>query len=239
MKRVKRFYDTVDIRRCASGSYELLLSGKSLRTPLGSNMHLANEAIASAAATEWQVQEEYVIPNTMPINTVVMTHIDIDSKIDRLEKINQIDRFFQTDTIRFPDVQRDSKLSRLQKEKWSPVLRYFDSRGIMISQSNGGFDIPEGTDKEITNIHSNIVDGYDSLKLTMLETASKYLKSGTIGVGLIEGVLSPVQAFEAAYVEEIAQRHEWGLVEGEHDLNDAETLLWLHGIYILGKLVRL
>jgi chaperone required for assembly of F1-ATPase len=61
------------------------------------------------------------------------------------------------------------------------------------------------------------------------------LKSGSIGIALLEGALTPKDAFEAAYVEEIVQRREWGEVEGDHDLNDAETMLWLNGIRLLNN----
>ena len=238
MKRVKKFYGTVEVSRTSGGLYQLLLNGKSLKTPLGANMQVPSEAVATAAATEWELQDGFVIPNTMPINTIIMTNLDIDSHSDRGEKLKQINRFFQTDTIRFPDLDSRSKLAIIQQEKWQPIFNYLSSQGVKISQSTGGFSLPNSTEKEIENVHEKIVDKYDSLKLTMLETASKYLKSGSIGIGLIEGILTPDHAFEAAYVEELAQRTEWGLVEGEHDLTDAETLLWLNGISLLGSLVR-
>jgi ATP synthase F1 complex assembly factor 2 len=238
MKRVKKFYDSVQVERASSGLYQLLLNGKTLKTPLGANMKIPSEGVAVAAATEWELQHDYVIPNTMPINTIVMTHLDIDSNTERLDKVKQINRFFQTDTIRFPELESSSKLARFQQEKWKPIFDYLSSRGVVFSQSSGGFSLPETTEAEIERVHEKIVDQYDGLKLTMLDTAAKYLKSGSIGIGLIEGVLTPEQAFEAAFVEELDQRTEWGLVGGDHDLNDAENLLWLNGISLLGSLLR-
>ena len=236
MKRIKRFYDSVSIAPSREGKFGLLLNGKTVKTPLGEHLLFPNEAVASAVATEWQLQKEFVVPNTMPMSTIMMTYIDIDSKANRTDKLEQINRFLQTDTLRFPDSKKDSKLWKLQKEKWEPILSFMDSRGTPISQSLSGFGLPLETEAEVKAINESILSSYDMLKLTMLETAAKYLKSGSTGIGLIEGVVSPSQAFEAAYVEELSQRAEWGLVEGDHDVNDAETLLWLNGISILAKL---
>ena len=238
MKRVKKFYESVRIERTPSGLFELLLDGRSVRTPLGAKLQLGNEGLACAVATEWELQTKFVVPNTMPINTIVMTNIDIDSKLDRREKLEQINRFFQTDTIRFPDLNVESNLFKDQKAKWTPVIRFLGDRGVAVSQSATGFGIPESTSQEIAEIHEKIVDSYDSLTLTMLETGAKYLKSGCISLSLIEGVLTPQEAFEAAYIEELTQRKDWGLVEGDHDLGDAETNLWLNGIHLLALVTK-
>jgi ATP synthase F1 complex assembly factor 2 len=238
MKRLKRFYDTVDIQRVSNDQYKLLLNGKSVKTPLGSHYVLPSEPVASAIATEWELQQEFVIPNTMPMNTILMTNIDLDSNMERSEKLAQINKYFQTDTLRFPDLDTESNLSRLQAEKWKPILDFLVARNVRFTQATGGFALPPSTEDEILEMNDKLLSPYDSLKLTMLETASKYLKSGSTAVGLIDGVIGPEQAFEAANVEELAQRAEWGLVEGDHDLHDAETRLWLHGIGFLSDLVR-
>jgi chaperone required for assembly of F1-ATPase len=117
------------------------------------------------------------------------------------------------------------------------VLEFFQQRGIHISQSPNGIAVPAGAEVEIATINREILaeDRFDPLRLTVLETAAKYLKSGSIGIALLEGALTPKDAFEAAYVEEIVQRREWGEVEGDHDLNDAETMLWLNGIRLLNN----
>jgi ATP synthase F1 complex assembly factor 2 len=238
MKRIKRFYDTVAVGSVGENHFNLLLNNKSVKTPLGENLLFDSYGVAAAVATEWQLQTQFVVPNTMPINTIMMTHIDIDSKMERGEKLEQINRFIQTDTLRFPEVDGKSKLAVEQRHKWTPILNYLSTRGVKFTQSTNAIGLPQSTDTEIEIINQQLLGSYDSLKLSMLETAAKYLKSGTTGIGLIEGVITPQEAFEAAYIEELCQRKEWGLVEGDHDMNDAETLLWLNGISVLSELVR-
>jgi chaperone required for assembly of F1-ATPase len=236
MKRIKRFYDTVSIAPVAEGRFGLLLNGKRVRTPLGEQLVFPNEGTAVAVATEWQLQKDFIVPNTMPMSTILMTYIDIDSKAVREDKLAQIGRFLQTDTLRFPDLNKESELWKLQAERWSPIIAYMNSRGASLTRSTTGFGLPAEANAEVQVVKETILTSYDMMKLTMLETAAKYLKSGSIGIGLIEGAVTPTQAFEAAYVEELSQRTNWGLVEGDHDVNDAETLLWLNGISILAKL---
>lgn len=236
MKRIKKFYDTVSIEpvlNAKSSPFKLLLDGKQVRTPLGEHFHLRNEAIAAAVATEWQLQTNFVVPNSMPLSTVLMTNMDIDSKLKRTEHLSQIYKYFQTDSLRFPELDIKSKLGTMQVERWDPVFTFLKARNVPFTQSKAGFLLPESTESEIHTIDEVIMPSYDSLGLTIIETASKYLKSASIALALVEGVLSPTEAFEAAFVEEIYQRSEWGLVEGDHDINDAETHLWLHGIRLL------
>jgi chaperone required for assembly of F1-ATPase len=238
MKRIKRFYDTVAVGQIEPGRFNLLLNNKAVKTPLGENLSFATRGIAAAVATEWELQDEYVIPNTMPINTILMTHIDIDSKLRREEKLQQINRFIQTDTLRFPDTDMRGRLFSAQIETWEKVLSYIRSRGVEFSQSPNGIALPEKVEEDIELINKIFVERYDSVQLSILETASKYLKSGSTAIGLLDGVLTPIEAFEAAYVEELCQRKEWGLVEGDHDIADAETMLWLNGISLLSEIVR-
>ena len=239
MKRIPRFYKDVTVGiDSMTKKYNLLLDGKTVKTPLGEPLQFASELIASAVSTEWKHQEEFVVPNTMPMSSMTMTYIDIDSKMDRQDKLAQFNRFLMTDTIRFPQEDRNSALSKEQAMAWEPVIGFFKSKyGIQISQSESGFGVPPGSDEEIKLVNEMILseNRYDGLRLTILETAAKYLKSGSVGIALLEGALNPERAFQAAYVEEIVQRREWGEVEGDHDLNDAETMVWLHGIDVLNS----
>lgn len=239
MKRIPRFYKDVSVGIDSNTKrFNLLLDGKTVKTPLGESFQLESDLIASAITTEWKHQEDFLVPNTMPMSTMMMTYIDIDSKISRKDKLHQISRFLLTDTIRFPDENLESTLAKEQERVWQPVLNFFTSAyGIPISQSPVGFGIPEGSQEEVHKINNLILsdERYCGLRLTILETAAKYLKSGSIGISLLEGALTPDSAFQAAYVEEIVQRREWGECEGDHDLNDAETMLWLHGIDVLNS----
>ena len=237
MKRIKRFYDTVSVNKLTNGRFSLLLDGKSVKTPLGEPLTFPSEAVASAVATEWELQSAFVIPNTMPINTIMMTYIDVDSRMSRNEKLEQINRYIQTDTVRFPDTDPESELAALQTAKWGKVHSFLEKNGVSMNRSLNGIGIPASSTNEIEQINTGIMAKYNPLTLTMLETASKYLKSGTIGISLLEGIVSPREAFEAAYVDELWQRTNWGLVEGDHDISDAETMLWLNGISILASLV--
>lgn len=239
MKRIPRFYKDVSVGfDSATKRYNLLLDGKTVKTPLGESFHVESDVIASAITTEWKHQEEFLVPNTMPMSTMLMTYIDIDSKIERNDKLQQINRFLLTDTVRFPDENQQSTLAKEQERVWQPVLNFFTSTyGIPISQSRTGFGIPPGSEEEIERINQIVLSPqqFSGIRLTVLETAAKYLKSGSIGIALMEGALTPDSAFDAAYVEEIVQRREWGECEGDHDLNDAETILWLRGIDVLNS----
>jgi ATP synthase mitochondrial F1 complex assembly factor 2 len=238
MKRLKRFYDIVSVDALGDSQFRLLLDGRQVRTPLMKPLILPNEGVASAIASEWELQSEFVVPNTMPMNTMFMTWIDVDSPITHRDKWNQITKYFRTDTLRFaePDVQ--SALSKAQNRTWEPIESFIESKiGSRISKSSNGFIVPDFADSEIQSVYDNIVRKYPPVKLTILETAAKFTKSGTVGLALVENVISTDQAYNAAFVEETYQRENWGVAEGDHDLNEAEAMLWLSGVSILSSLV--
>ena len=229
MKRLGRFYKTVSIEP-VGGMFQLLLDGKPVRTPMRNLLTFESEGVASAVASEWQIQSKFIVPNTMPMSTIITTFLDVDSQITREEKIGQISKFFQTDTIRFP--ASEPLLAAAQAREWAPVHRYIESKQLVLTPC-AEFSVPDNTHIEVANICGKALSTYDQLGLTLLETAAKYLKSASVGLALIEGAVTPNEAWRAAYVEEIFQRENWGLVEGDHDVHDAETLLWLNGVALL------
>ncbi len=238
MKRLKRFYETVSIGKAPHSQFTLMLDGKPVRTPVGYQLLFSNEAVASAIGSEWQLQSEFVIPNTMPMNTMYMTWVDVDKRLAPTEKWDQISKYFRTDTLRFPDCVESSQLALAQNESWDCVRSFLSSRfHIQLSSASGGFSVPSTADDEIRTIYTELVSRYPSLKMTILETAAKYAKSGSVAIALMEGAVTPEEAFKAAYVDEIYQRKEWGEAEGDHDISNADTLLWLNGVSILSSIV--
>lgn len=242
MKRVKRFYKSVSIGQQSDSSWSLFLDGRKVRTPLGAEMIVPSEHFAGAIATEWEIQNSgFIIPNTMPITTMAMTTIDIDSKVSKQEKKAQILKYFQTDTIRFPDKDEGSALWAEQNLKWVNVYEYLlSSFSINVTKNTiGDISVPATVSLELIEFDNQILSNFNEWELTAIETSSKFLKSASIAISLVNGVLSPSEALEAAQVEETVQQREWGLVEGEHDLSQSEMLLWLNGAQLLCKTLRI
>ena len=238
MKRLKRFYDKVSVKCVEKDLYHLLLDSRTVRTPLGGTLSFKSEGIASAVGSEWEIQGEFVIPNSMPMNSIMMTFLDVDSKLGRGEKEKQISRFLQTDTLRFPAEKSDSALARAQGKYWEKPKTFLrETMKLELTRGNA-FSVPSSTDAEIAEIRERILSKYDGLDLTLLETGAKFLKSGSLAIALIEGAVTAEEAWQAAYAEELSQRENWGLVEGEHDYHDAETLLWLNGVGLLASLKK-
>ena len=93
---MKRFYKTVDIS--TQPPYEILLDGKSIKTPLKKTLSVNSIILAEKIAEEWSKIEDTIQADDMPITQLVSTALD---KIDGFEKdiIDQILAYIHGDTL--------------------------------------------------------------------------------------------------------------------------------------------
>lgn len=71
-----------------------------------------------------------------------------------------------------------------------------------------------------TTVH---ITGLDMYRLTAIESLSAACKSVLMGIALAEGRITPQEAVAALRLEEDMQMQHWGLVEGGHDIDIADT----------------
>ncbi|KFM61901.1 ATP synthase mitochondrial F1 complex assembly factor 2, partial [Stegodyphus mimosarum] len=71
----KRFYKKVHVFE-SNGGFEICLDKYKLKTPLGNLLHLPNEALAVAVATEWDIQQDTLQQHNMHITALCNTALD-------------------------------------------------------------------------------------------------------------------------------------------------------------------
>ena len=94
---------------------------------------------------------------------------------------------------------------------------------LEVSTSIFGADPPEGV---LKNAEKRL-NGMDAFELTATFNAAASAKSLLIGMALIRGAISLESAIRAARAEEDASIEEWGLVEGGHDVDQADITVRL------------
>ncbi|MEQ9490951.1 MAG: ATP12 family protein [Alphaproteobacteria bacterium] len=217
---MKRFYKQAQAVDLSDG-YGIELDGKPLKTPGKAPLVLPNRKLAQAVATEWQQQEDRVVPHTMPIMSYVST------AIDRVMPQHQavaaeITAFAGSDLLCYrADYPQD--LAEEQASKWQPLLDWAAARFDVLFCTTSGV-MPVSQNNATLMILGRHVVSYDSFRLAGLHTLTTVYGSLVLALAAVEGEMSMVDAFTLSRIDEDHQARLWGM--DEEALNRRERLLW-------------
>lgn len=111
----------------SNGKYEITLDQKKLKTPSGAPFLVESEPLALAISVEWNSQVGVIDRSRMMLTALSNTAIDNPNKLTKLDIINYLLNFAETDTILFHN-KAEPGLYQLQSEQWDPVLKWFNER---------------------------------------------------------------------------------------------------------------
>mmetsp|Transcript_46455 Transcript_46455/g.75820 ORF Transcript_46455/g.75820 Transcript_46455/m.75820 type:complete len:170 (+) Transcript_46455:467-976(+) len=126
-------------------------------------------------------------------------------------------RYLSTDTTCVRALFPDS-LVRAQSEKWDPLVEWFFktfNARLEVIRGFSGNDHPS----ETVDIVRQYLSHLDSWKLAAVHWNTSAAKSLVIGLALYKKHISIEQAVQAVRVDEEQQIKDWGMVEGNHDLD--------------------
>jgi len=107
-----------------------------------------------------------------------------------------------------------------RKKYWLPILDWVQKTyNIEIKTTDGisGLKQPENTREKL----KNVIENFNSLKLSGFERATMVSKSFLIGLALVERKLSVEEASKASSIETISQTTRWGELEA-HDIENED-----------------
>jgi chaperone required for assembly of F1-ATPase len=219
------------------------------------NLHLAN-----AIAGEWELQQEYIRPNTLPLSDIMIKvqnvsdlPVDIGSKLKKT-----IIDFFDAEYI----CHREGMGQRPQIEQhWNPLVRWFESTyNAKLNVFGGQLFAPDPTQYEaraaFVQNHTNKQDDFKDKKKIMfdLSTTLDKLKpdelaiihglvetteSAVISLALFHEVIDYEEAILATQWPLLEQTAEHGIVMGDHDVIIAEQRLKIAALALFKKLYNL
>lgn len=79
--------------------FGVTLDGKTLKTPMGQTLAVPSQSLAFAIASEWDAQEKYLQPVSMPLMTLACTALDQVAQTPHVYR-QQCLSFLPTDTVR-------------------------------------------------------------------------------------------------------------------------------------------
>ena len=202
----KRFYKRVAVSS-RDGAHEVNLDGRALRSPARADLHFPTLALAEAVAEEWARQGERIDAANMPLMTLSSTSVDhIGPR--RESAIEELVGFGEHDLLCYWSEESD-ELAQRQQESWQPLLTWasltLDAplqvvRGIM----------PESQPAESIAALRGQVSAQEVFPLMALLSASQAAGSLIIGLAMVKGRLTAIEAFEAALLDETYQMERWG-----------------------------
>eukprot|EP00803_Ostreobium_quekettii_P001527 evm.model.scf_2020EXC.3 EVM.evm.TU.scf_2020EXC.3 scf_2020EXC:20432-23766(+) len=215
-----RVYRNVGVERAeGKGGYAVLLDGRALKTPAGHQFVLPTYRLALAIAAEWEWQKGRSIwPITMPIHSLAATSIDMPKP--RIRVIEDMLHFIHTDAV---CCRVDpGELADKQAEMYNPLVSWVVDRfGVQLELSDTIFGAQQS--ESTVDVFHQYLQGLDAWHLTAADAMASSCKSLIIGLALLNDRVSLLEAIEISRLEEEFQIGAWGLVEGGHDLDIAET----------------
>jgi len=203
---LKRFYKQVAVVEDGDG-LGIELDGRPLKSPAKAPLVLPNKELAKAVAAEWQVQEDRVVPDTMPMMSFVSTAID--RVMPQHEAVaGEITAFAGSDCLCYRATYPADLIAE-QAEKWQPVLDWAAIR----------FDVPFAVTHGVMPISQSAatlmvlgrhVVGYDSFRLTGLHTLTTIYGSLVLALAAVEGEMTMADALAVSQIDEDHQARQWG-----------------------------
>ncbi|CAG9771990.1 unnamed protein product [Ceutorhynchus assimilis] len=214
-----RFYKNTSILK-SEGKYEITLDQRKLKTPNGTPFYVENEPLALAVASEWNAQKNKIIQSKMHITTLCNTVLDNPNKLTKLDIVNYIVNYLDTDTILY-QANEDEDLMKFQMAEWDPVIEWFNKRFNVKLKKSIQMDVSPISEEDKTIITKHLMS-HNFATVNGFMYGVDTLKSVILTLAATEKFLTPEKAVLLSRLEEEYQSGRWGRVEWAHDLNQLE-----------------
>jgi chaperone required for assembly of F1-ATPase len=204
----KRFYGHAGVTQ-SPDDFTITLDDKPVRTPSGRALAAPNREIADAIAAEWEAQQEFINPLTMPLTR--FANSVVDAVADRVEAVKaDIAKYFESDLLFYRAGHPEALVAR-EATHWDPVL-------FWAAQALGAhFILAEGIvhirqpDAAVAAARAALPD--DPWSVAALHVITTTTGSALLALALLRGVLDPDQVWAAAFVDEDWNIEKWGVDE--------------------------
>jgi chaperone required for assembly of F1-ATPase len=202
----KRFYKSAEAARLASG-FTVLLDGRGVRTPAKNEVVVPDERLALALAEEWSAQTTVIDPSAMPLTRLVNSAIDGVAREPEAVRA-EIVKYAGSDLLCYRAEDPERLVAR-QSAAWDPIVdwageilgaRFLLARGVVfIAQP----------DEPLAALAPRL-EKLDIFRLAALSAVTTLTGSALLALTLLEGRLSPEEAWSAAHVDEDWNIELWG-----------------------------
>lgn len=202
----KRFYKEASVGE-RDGSFAILLDGKNIKTPGKVNVVVPSEELANLVAKEWAAQEKEIDPATMPLTRLVNTIVERGN--EALDDVKaEIVKFAGNDLLVYR-ADSPQELVDLQTKHWGGALEAFSKRYDVSFNAITGV-MHQDQPAEVQARIGEIIAHYSDFEACSTMSITSITGSAVLAIGLKEGLFTPAQVLETAYVDEDYQAQHWG-----------------------------
>jgi len=204
----KRFYAKAGAVEGENG-FVITLDDKPIRTPSGRQVAVPVRAIADAIVAEWEAQQEFIDPLTMPMTR--FANSVVDGVVDRVEAVtDDMAKYFESDLLFYRAGHPDALVAR-EAAHWDPLLFWAaDTLGAHFILAEGIVHVRQ-PESAITAVRAALPG--DPWSIAALHVITTLTGSALLALGLFRGVVDPEQAWTAAHVDEDWNIEKWGVDE--------------------------
>lgn len=189
------------------GDWTVELDGRPVRTPARHELHMHSEALAKAIAGEWNAAGETLDPRAMPLTGLANAAID-HAAADADGFAAALAKYGETDLLCYR-ADAPAALIERQAAEWDPLLAWARRR----------FDVDFRVTAGITHVAQpkatlarlgHAVAALDPFRLAGLSPLVTIGGSLIAGLAVLEGAVTPQEAWRAVIVDEQWQIDQWG-----------------------------
>lgn len=204
---MKRFYKAVAVVE-VDGGWTIALDGKPIKTPAKRQFKAPTQAIAAAAAAEWDAQDAEIRPAAMPITKAVNTALD--RTMPEYDAVaDMVAEYGGSDLICYR-AEAPAELIARQAAAWDPLLdwsaSHLNARLITTAGVMHMLQPKDGQDALAAAVRRT-----DPFELTGLYDLVALSGSLIIGLAVAGGHLTPAKGWATSRVDHVWQEDQWGV----------------------------
>jgi chaperone required for assembly of F1-ATPase len=204
----KHFYTKAGAVEGKDG-FVVTLDDKPVRTPSGRQVVVPVRAIADSIVAEWEAQQEFIDPLTMPMTR--FANSVVDAVIDRVEAVTEdMAKYFESDLLFYRAGHPEALVAR-EAAHWDPLLFWAaDTLGAHFILAEGIVHVRQ-PESAIAAVRAALPA--DPWSIAALHVITTLTGSALLALALLSGVVDPDQAWAAAHVDEDWNIEKWGVDE--------------------------
>ncbi|WP_371153150.1 ATP12 family chaperone protein [Jannaschia sp. 2305UL9-9] len=230
--KAKRFWKDASVVAEGQG-YTVQLDGRPVRSPLKTLVTMPTRSLATAVADEWQAQEERIDPLSMPLTRAVNATLD---KVvpQQAEVVANLAEYGGSDLLCYR-AGAPAELVAQQDARWNPVLDWAETALSARLVTTVGV-IPVAQDAAALGMLRARVADLSVWELTAFSEFVTLSGSLILALAVMEGHLSPPEAWNLSRLDEEWQIAQWGEDEAEAALVARKRAAFLQAWTYLGHL---
>ncbi len=209
--RPRRFWKqatVIDDAAVVGGAgFGIALDGRPVRVPSRKPLVVPTRALAEAITDEWNAQGETMDPDAMPLTQLANTAQDRVG-VMRGAIIGEMMAHADSEVLCYRATGPADLVER-QADSWDPMLAWARERfGCTWTVTVGLMPVSQGA-----AVHAALratFEAMDDATLTAVQVAAPLCGSPILGIALVEGRISAVDAFTTSLVDELYQAAQWG-----------------------------